>query len=340
MAVDVLHHDDGVIDHKTDGQHEREQGERVDGEVEHIHQREGADERDRDGDERDERGAEGPQEEKNDKHHEHDSLADGLIDVPHRFADEDGFVVGDLGDHAFRQRGEDAGHRRLHLVGDVERVGGRLLHHAERDRRLAVEADDAALVQRAKLGMADIREAYEVALHVLEDEIVELLRRLEIGLGEHGEFALHALDAAGGHIDVLPAKRVLDVLRGEVVGGEALGIEPDAHRIFALAEQGHGGNPAQRLQLILDVAVGVIGDLERRVPVAGEGDVEDRLGIGLDLLDDRLVDLVGEMSPHPCGAVAHVGGGIIGIALELETDGDLALFLAADRGEVVDALDA
>mgnify|MGYP003694679301 CR=1 FL=1 len=105
----------------------------------------------------------------------------------------------------------------------------------------------------------------------------------------------------------------------EVVGGEALGIEPDAHRIFALAEHGHGGDPAQRLQLILDVAVGVVGDLERRVPVAGEGDVEDRLGVGLDLLDHRLVDLVGEMSPHPRGAVAHIGGGIIGIALELES---------------------
>ena len=74
--------------------------------------------------------------------------------------------------------------------------------------------------------------------------------------------------------------------------------------------------------------------------VAGEGDVKDRLGVGLDLLDHRLVDLVGEMPPHPRGAVAHIGGGIVRIALELEADGDLAFFLAADRGEVVDALDA
>ena len=155
--------------------------------------------------------------------------------------------MGDLGNHAFRQRGEDAGHRRRDLVGDVERIGGRLLHHAERDGRLAVEADDAALVQGPELGMADVGKAHEIALHVLEHEIVELLRRLEVGLGQHGEFALHALDAAGRHVDILPAERVLDVLGREVVGGEPLGIEPDAHGIFALAEHGHGGDPAQRL---------------------------------------------------------------------------------------------
>ena len=41
----------------------------------------------------------------------------------------------------------------------LERIGGRLLHDAERYRGLAVEADDAALVQRPELGMADVGKA-------------------------------------------------------------------------------------------------------------------------------------------------------------------------------------
>ena len=50
----------------------------------------------------------------------------------------------------------------------------------------------------------------------------------------------------------------------------------------AFAEQPHLGDAGNGLQLILHVAVGVVGDLERRVPVAVEGEIEDRLRVGLD----------------------------------------------------------
>ena len=73
--------------------------------------------------------------------------------------------------------------------------------------------------------------------------------------------------------------------------------------------------------------------------VAVEGEIKDRLGVGLDFLDDRLVDLVRKAPAHPPHPVANVGGGIVGIAIELEGDGDLARFLPADRGDEIDALD-
>ena len=37
VAVDVLDHDDGVVDHQADGQHQRQQGQQVDREVQHQH---------------------------------------------------------------------------------------------------------------------------------------------------------------------------------------------------------------------------------------------------------------------------------------------------------------
>ena len=36
VALDILHHDDGVVDHDADGQHQAEQRQRVDREAEQI----------------------------------------------------------------------------------------------------------------------------------------------------------------------------------------------------------------------------------------------------------------------------------------------------------------
>ena len=163
-----------------------------------------------------------------------------------------------------------------------QRVGGRLLDDAERDGRLAVEPHDQALVERPELGAADIGKAHEIAVGLLDDQVVELLRRAQIGLRQHGELALLAFDAAGRNLDILAAQRRLDVLRRKVEGGEPLRIEPDAHGILPLAEQADLGNAGNGLELILDVAVGIVGDLERGVPVAVEGEMQDRLRVGLD----------------------------------------------------------
>ena len=101
----------------------------------------------------------------------------------------------------------------LHLLRHVERIGRRLLDDAERDGGLAVEADHAPLVERPELGMTDIFKPHEIAVGLLDDQVVELLRRAQVGLGENGELALLALDAAGRHLDVLAPERGLDVLR-------------------------------------------------------------------------------------------------------------------------------
>ncbi len=42
VVLDGLHHDDGVVDHEADGEHEAEQGEGIDGEAEQGKDRERA----------------------------------------------------------------------------------------------------------------------------------------------------------------------------------------------------------------------------------------------------------------------------------------------------------
>ena len=210
----------------------------------------------------------------------------------------------------------------------------------KRNGRLAIEADDLTLIERADLGLAHVAQAHEIAIGVLDDEIVELFRRTEIRLGQHRELTLLALDAARRHLDVLAAQRVLDILRRQLVGGEPLRIEPNAHRIGPVAVEAHLGHAIQGRELVLDVAVGVVGDLQSRMVLAREGEKHDGLGISLAFLDDRLVDLLRQVPPHAADPVADVRRGVVRVAVELERHRDLARFLSADRSDEVDALDA
>ena len=146
--------------------------------------------------------------------------------------------------------------RLLHRLRNLERIGRRLLDHAERHRRVAHEAGDRALVARADLRLADILQPDQVAAGVADDQVVELLGRAQVGLGQHGELALLALDPARRHLDVLPPQRRLDVLRREAVGGQPQAVEPDAHRRHPRAEDPHLGHAGQVLQPVLDEAVG------------------------------------------------------------------------------------
>ena len=66
VALDVLDHDDGVVDHDADGQHQAEQRQGVEREAERRHDGEGADQRHRDRDQRDDGGAPVLQEDEHD----------------------------------------------------------------------------------------------------------------------------------------------------------------------------------------------------------------------------------------------------------------------------------
>ena len=95
VALDVLDHDDGVVDHDADRQHQAEQRQVVQREAEQRHEEERADQRDRDGDDRDDGGAPGLQEQDDDQHDQEDRLADRLLHRLDRLLDELGRIVDD-----------------------------------------------------------------------------------------------------------------------------------------------------------------------------------------------------------------------------------------------------
>ncbi len=168
----------------------------VDGETEQVHQAEGADQRDRDGDQRDQGRAKAAQKDEDYQDDQDDRFADGLKDIGDRPVDKDGTVISDRDLHPFGEAGFDLGDDGPDLPGDIEGVGGPLANDAEGDGRLSLETDHRPLVLGPEFGAADILEPDHVAAGILEDHIVELKRCAQVGFGQDSEFAFGRLDAS------------------------------------------------------------------------------------------------------------------------------------------------
>ena len=103
MALHVLHHHDGVVDHQTDREDDGQKGEQVDGEPEGLHQEDAADQRHRDRHHRHQDRAEGAEEEEDDDHDDQQRVAEGLEHLADGVGDVVGGVIGDAGLEPDRQ---------------------------------------------------------------------------------------------------------------------------------------------------------------------------------------------------------------------------------------------
>ena len=184
VTVNIFEDDNGVIHHQTDGQHEGQQGQRVDGEAQHEHDGEGADQRHRNGDQRNQGRPQVAQEEEDDGEHEQNGFADGLENGLDGAVDEDRRIVGNIGAHAIRQLLDQVRQLGAQRFRQFERVGGGLLDDADADRRTPVETHRTAFRRRPDFDAAEIGDAHRVGIDRLDDDFAELFRRLQIG-GRH-----------------------------------------------------------------------------------------------------------------------------------------------------------
>ena len=340
MSEDVFKHDNGVIDHKADGEDEGQKRQRVKAVAHKVHGETHPYQRDGYGDERNEGRAHRAQEKENDGENEDDRLDNRLVDRADGAVDEDRAVVGDVQLHALRQGFDDGRKDFLDFARNREGVRGRLLDDAKRDGVFTVESHHAALVHGRHFRAADVFQAHEARAVAAQDEVFKLLHAAKVGFGEHREFALLAFDAARRNFDVLAAQRRFDLGGRQFRGGHAQRVEPQAHGLAALAQNDGLCDAVDVLQPVLHIAVGVIGDFHRGMAVAGESEIDDRARVGLRLRHLRVFGLVGQAVDGARDAVAHVVGGVVDIARYLETDADVAAFGAAGGGHDLDALDA
>ena len=177
VPFDVLDHDDRVVDDDAGREHDAEQRQRVDRKTEQLHEREGADERDRNRDRRNDRAAPVLQEQEHHEHDEADGLGQRLQHLDDRLVHDRDVVERDLRLEPRRkvlpQALELALDAREHLNG----VRGRQQLDADAGRFHAGESQVRRVALGAELDAADVAHAHQrAALAGLDDDVLELLR--------------------------------------------------------------------------------------------------------------------------------------------------------------------
>ena len=162
------------------------------------------------------------------------------------------------------------------MIGGLQRVGAWALEDSHRDRNAIVEIAVAVVVGGAELDATDVADAHHAPVALgLDDDISEGLRvdepalRLDIELEGAGLRHRRLVDDAGRHLHVLSAQRSNHVTGSQIAGRELFGIEPDAHRVVARAEDGDVADAVDAGEHVPDMQRGVIGDVEQVARAVG-----------------------------------------------------------------------
>ena len=345
-ALDVLDHDDGVVDEDADREHHAEHGEHVDG-IAGQHQRgAGAEQRHRHHDGRNDGVADVLQEQKHhheDKYHRLDERRQHLLDRGfHDRRDVVGDFVGDIG----REEARQLLHLGFHRIGSRQRVAGRRQQHRKARGRLAVEAGVELVAQTPDLDPRDIAQPHRRAVGVgAQDDRAELVRRIELAFHQHqgrrallGRSRLGA-DAAGGDLRVLRRYRLVDIVCRQSVADEFGRLEPDAKRTLGRIQRraADAGNAPDFTEDVADHEVAEADLVEAAVGRGQRDDLQHRAGGLLDE-DAFLDDGGGKPRLDALEAVLHIDRGLIGVGARHEVGGDLDLAKqVAGRFEIEDA---
>src|SRR5262249_8146240 len=217
-------------------------------------------------------------------------------------------------------------------------VRARLTPHLEDHRGDAVHADGRALLLRAVLRPADVTQAHRGAIDRGDHEVVE---RPRIDHAAHGADRLllpPGGDVAPGKVRVLPDDGVADGGDRNLVGGEAIGLDPDVDGPQEPADQPYLADPERALEVDLHRLVGDLGQLAK-APVTGDGQCQDRRLVVVQLGDGRGPDVVGQVPDRVRHLLADVLSRDVNGPAEGEGDRDVARAGAGERPELGDALD-
>ena len=192
------------------------------------------------------------------EHHEDDEgdrLGERLQHLDDRLAHDDDVVEGEPPLEPGREVALQARHLGHHAVVHLERVGRGQQLDADARGVQAEEAQVRRVGLGAELDAADVAHAHQRAVGAgLHDDVLEL-----VGLGQAAggadadgeelvDVGRRVADGAGGDLDVLLAQRGHDVAGRDLAGGELLRVEPQPHRVLALAEDDHVADAGHALQ--------------------------------------------------------------------------------------------
>ena len=315
--ADVFQHYDGVIHHQRDGQHQRQQGQQVDGEAKDHQRDEGGGHRHRQGYGGHQYRPGAAEEQEDRQHHQYQGDGQGFIHFADGPFDKHRAVETRAEQHALGQDRVDLLDQFGGGAGDFQSVGGGLTLQTDTDHGHAVAAEQVALLLGAAFDQRYIAQAYQVIVRTPgHHQLGEVLGGIEGALNAHGELAVDRLDTAGGQLDVFLTQGLFHILHGEVVCGQQFGIQPHAHGPGLAPAYPHPGHALDIGEAVDQVAVGVVGQLGDREAIAVKVPPHHYVLVGVLFLDFRGVGLDRQVRQDARDPVAHVVGGFADIPVD------------------------
>ena len=178
-------------------------------------------------------------------------------------------------------------------------------------------------------------------LFFLDDELTELFRRAQIGVGDQVHRHHRALRSPERRQVVVPRQRLSKRRRRDAVRRHPVRLEPDPHGERAVAEDVGALDAADGAQLRLHDAHQVVGDLVLIEIGRREAEVHRReLRVRRLQFDDRRLGLRRQIVADLRHLRLNLRQRGVGVVVELQVHGDRAERLRARRLHVVDAVGA
>ena len=130
---------------------------------------------------RHQRRAQVPQEQPDDEAGEQKSDDDGVAHAADRLPHDVGLIVKDVQLDAGGKLGPERFDFLVDHVGDLHRVAVRLAVDAEQHGGLSVRGDHRVVRRRRSRHGADVADSHRHVVHVLDDDVADLVRRCEPG---------------------------------------------------------------------------------------------------------------------------------------------------------------
>ncbi len=340
VSFDVFDDDDGVVHHQSHRQHDCEDRQQVEREAEGVHHHRRPDQGHRHRHQRHQRGAQRPHEQEHDHADDENGLDQRLGDLVQCVGHEDRRVVRQLHVDVGRQLRLEPRHLAVQPVGHFDLVAAGQRPDTQIDCLFFVELGDEVGFLGAQLDARHVRQPHDGAVTLGDDEILELLGRAQIGVRQQVDLHQVALGLTHRREVVVALQRRVHVARRQVQGGEAIRIDPDAHRDGPAAQHVHALHAGERRELRLQVAREPVGQLRDVALRRREAQVERRIGsIGALHVHHRRLGLGGQLGAHLLQPRRHLRQRRRGIVIELQVHGDRADAGAAGRFDVVDTAD-
>ena len=349
VLLHALDDHDRVVHHHADGQHHREQCQRVDGKTGNLERGKGGDQRDGNRQHGDNGGARIAQEQVHDRDDERQRLPKGIRYFLHRLR----HIAGAVNECAvLHVRREGAGllrENRVDLADGLDGVGVVRQGNAEGGGFPPVLQRNIIHVPYAVGDLRHVPEPHIAAVRLrAEDDARKVFRRFSSICGAAD--GLGFLPFVGGHLAqrtdggslVLLLDGVGDVRHREPVRSELFRVQPDPHgEIIGVLRD--GADTVDTLDLVHEIHLGIVFQEHAVITAVRRDQRNDQRHVrGAFRRGDAVgLHLVGQLRQRRGDAVLHLDRG--GVAVDLRTENDFEVIGSRGIGSglhIVDALDA